>query len=77
MVTPWFVSNIGNEFLIRKLKRKKLYSCTLDKKDGKQMGLQLICTPRSRRFKIRCPRKTVCANDIQYRVMQSQHNVVH
>ena len=46
---------------------------------GKFQPSQIVCTPRSRRCKIRFSRKTVCANDIQrvYRVMQSQHDVVH
>ena len=46
---------------------------------GKFQPSQLVCTPRSRRCKIRCSRKTVCANDIQrvYKVMQSLYNVVH
>ena len=40
---------------------------------------QLVCRPCSKRCKIRCLRKTVCANNIQqvYRVIQSQRNVVH
>ena len=86
--------------LIRKLKRKKPYLFTLDKREEKQMDFdwnclfgksqpsqlvvgtfqpsQLVCTPRSRRCKIRCSRKAACANNIHwvYRVMQSQHNVV-
>ena len=78
-------------FLIRKLKRKQPYLFTLDKREKKQMDFdwncllgkfqpsQLVCTPCSKRCKVRCSRKTVCANDIQqfYRVMQSQRNVVH
>ena len=38
---------------------------------GKLLLSQVVCTPRSRRYKIRYSRKTVCANDIQrvYRVM--------
>ena len=46
---------------------------------GKYQPSQLVCTPRSKRCKIRCSRKTVCDNDIQlvYRVVQSQRNVVH
>ena len=39
----------------------------------------LVCTPRSKRCKIRCSRKTVCPNDIQQvcSVMESPRNVVH
>ena len=46
---------------------------------GKFQPSQLVCTPCSKNCKIRCSRKTVCANDIQqvYGVMPSQHNVVH
>ena len=46
---------------------------------GKFQLSQLVCTPCSKRCKVRCPRKTVCVNDIQqvYKVMQSQRNVVH
>ena len=38
---------------------------------GKFQPSQLICTKCSKRCKVRCSRKTVCANDIQqgYRVM--------
>ena len=32
---------------------------------GKFQPSQLVCTSRIRRCKIRCSRKTVCANDIQ------------
>ena len=32
---------------------------------GKSQLSQLVCTPCSKRFKIRCYGKTVCANDIQ------------
>ena len=40
---------------------------------------QLVCTPCSKRCKIRCSRETLCTNDIEqvYRVMESQRNVVH
>ena len=46
---------------------------------GNVQPSQLVCTPRSKRCKVRCSRKTVCAKDLQqvYRVMQSQINVVH
>ena len=46
---------------------------------GKFQPSQLVCTLCSKNCKIRCSRKTVCANDIQqvYGVMHSQHNVVH
>ena len=46
---------------------------------GKFQPSQLVCIPCSKKCKIRCSRKTVCANDIQqvYGVMHSQHNVVH
>ena len=44
---------------------------------GKFQSSQIVCSPISKMCKIRCSRKTVCANDIQrlYRVMQIQHNV--
>ena len=51
---------------------------------GKFQPSQLVCKPCTKRYKIRCSRKTVCAKDIQqvYRVMNSiglysQGNVVH
>ena len=46
---------------------------------GNVQPSQLVCTPRSKRCKVRCSRKTVCAKDLQqvYRVMQSQIIVVH
>ena len=46
---------------------------------GKFQPSQLVCTPCGKRCKMRCSRKTVCANDIEqvYRVVQSQRNVVH
>ena len=46
---------------------------------GKLQPSQLVCTPCSKRCKMRCSRKIVCANDIEqvYRAMQSQRNVVH
>ena len=46
---------------------------------GKFQPSQIVCIPCGKRYKIRCSRKTVGANDIQlvYRVMQSQRNVVH
>ena len=46
---------------------------------GKLQPCQVVCTPRSSRCKIASSRKTVCANDIPrfYRIMWSQHNVVH
>ena len=46
---------------------------------GKFQPSQLVCTPCSKRCKIRCYGKTVCANDIQQvdRVMQSQRNIVY
>ena len=51
------------------------WNCLLDKLQPSQ----LVCAPRSSRCKTKSLRKTICANDIQrfYRVMQSQHNVVH
>ena len=38
---------------------------------GKFQLSQLVCTPYGKRCKIRCSRKTVCANDIEqvYRAM--------
>ena len=38
---------------------------------GKFQLSQLVCTPCGKRCKIRCSRKTVCANDIEqvYRAM--------
>ena len=46
---------------------------------GKFQSSELVCTPFSKRCKIRWSRKTVCANDVQqvYKVMQSQRSVVH
>ena len=46
---------------------------------GKLKPSQVVCTPRSKRCKIGCTRKTFGANDIQkvYRVMQNQRNVVN
>ena len=46
---------------------------------GKYQPSQLVCTPCSNKCKITSSRKTVSAIDIRrfYRVMQSQHNVVH
>ena len=46
---------------------------------GKLQPSQIVCTTLSRRYKIRCSRKTVCVNDIQrvYTVKQCQHNVVN
>ena len=51
---------------------------------GKFQPSHLVCKPCTKRCKIRCSRKTVCAKDIQqvYRVMNSielysQGNVVH
>ena len=72
-----------NIFKIRKLARKWPYLYILDKREEKQMGSdwncllgkfqpsQLVCTPCGKRCKMRCSRKTVCANDIEqvYRVV--------
>ena len=76
-------NSILHYFLIRKRKQKERYLFILDKREEKQMdliGMVYWASPsRLRSFlhhvvrdiKLKCSRKTVCANEIQqvYRVM--------
>ena len=67
VISSWQWEGTRNEFFVR-----IVYS-------GKLQPSQVVYTPRSRRRKIRCPRKIDCVKDIQgvYWAILSQHIVVH